>query len=143
MNETFNISETDVFVTSTGDTFKVVDRKAYSALVQWEDLTQHWLPLEVLEAMIKKDGSRKVVPNKEAESPPDVRQNVDSPKHYEGTYGMECIDSIRNALDEEEFIGYCKGNMHKYLWRAKHKNGKEDYEKAGVYYRYMMEDLDE
>lgn len=57
---------------------------------------------------------------------------VNSPPHYtEG--GIECIDAIRAALTEDEFRGYLKGNIIKYCWRERHKNGLQDIQKLGWY----------
>ena len=45
---------------------------------------------------------------------------VNSPQHY--TQGsMETIDMIKESLTEEEFSGYLKGNILKYVCRYKHK----------------------
>ena len=64
--------------------------------------------------------------------------HVTHPSHY--TNGdIECIDAIRAALTPEEFIGYCKGNAIKYVWREKNKNGLEDMQKAKVYLGWMIE----
>ena len=64
--------------------------------------------------------------------------HVNHPSHY--TNGdIECIDAIRAALTPEEFIGYCKGNAIKYVWREKNKNGLEDMQKARVYLSWMIE----
>ena len=64
--------------------------------------------------------------------------HVHHPSHY--TNGdIECIDAIRAALTPEEFIGYCKGNAIKYVWREKNKNGLEDMQKAKVYLGWMIE----
>ena len=58
--------------------------------------------------------------------------NVNNPPHYtQGT--VECIEAIQSALTEEEFRGYCKGNALKYIWREKHKGGKESLAKAMWY----------
>ena len=63
---------------------------------------------------------------------------VNQPSHY--TNGdIECIDAIRAALTPEEFMGYCKGNAIKYVWREKSKNGLEDMQKAKVYLNWMIE----
>jgi len=64
--------------------------------------------------------------------------HVHHPSHY--TNGdIECIDAIRAALTPEEFIGYCKGNAIKYVWREKSKNGLEDMQKAKVYLGWMID----
>lgn len=59
---------------------------------------------------------------------------VNSPSHYlEG--GVEAIDMIRLMLTDEEFHGYCKGNMLKYRLRAPFKGKtEEDVNKAAWYY---------
>ena len=45
---------------------------------------------------------------------------VNNPQHY--TQGsMETIDMIKESLTEEEFSGYLKGNILKYVCRYKHK----------------------
>ena len=45
---------------------------------------------------------------------------VNSPQHY--TQGSkETIDMIKESLTEEEFSGYLKGNILKYVCRYKHK----------------------
>lgn len=58
--------------------------------------------------------------------------NVNQPAHY--TAGsVECIDAIEAALTSEEFRGYCKGNVLKYVWRERHKGGDESLAKAAYY----------
>jgi hypothetical protein len=58
---------------------------------------------------------------------------VNSPAHY--TYGgIETIDFIRAKLTNEEFTGYLKGNVIKYLTRADLKgNPAQDLAKAKWY----------
>ena len=53
---------------------------------------------------------------------------------------IECIDAIRACMSEEEFRGFCKGNVVKYLWRAEYKGGPGDYKKARDYLNYMLGD---
>lgn len=58
--------------------------------------------------------------------------------HY--TQGsVECIDAIRSALTPEEFRGYCKGQIIKYVWRERHKAGNADLEKALDYLKWGLE----
>ena len=64
--------------------------------------------------------------------------NVNSPSHYTQG-GIECIDAIRASLGLFEFADYCKGNIIKYLWRYRFKNGVEDLKKARVYLNWMIE----
>ena len=66
-----------------------------------------------------------------------MTDDVNSPSHY--TRGaIECIDAIRAALTDEEFRGYCKGNMIKYVWRERYKGGNQDLEKAATYERLAL-----
>jgi hypothetical protein len=61
-----------------------------------------------------------------------MSDNVNSPEHY--TQGsVECIDAIEAALSADEFRGYCKANVLKYLWRERHKGGVESLRKAQWY----------
>ena len=63
--------------------------------------------------------------------------NVEHPSHYNQD-GIECIEAIKASLGTG-FPDYCKGNVMKYLWRYKYKNGLEDLKKAQVYLNWMVE----
>ena len=64
--------------------------------------------------------------------------NVNHPNHYcQG--GIECIKAIEASMTPDEFQGYCKGNVMKYIWRFREKNGLEDLKKAQVYLGWMIE----
>lgn len=66
---------------------------------------------------------------------------VSKPEHYASS-DVEAIDAIRASMSEEEYRGYLKGNVMKYLWRYKHKGKpKEDIRKAQVYLRWLEESL--
>ena len=65
---------------------------------------------------------------------------VNSPPHYNNG-GMECIDYIRQQLDEH-FSSYCQGNVIKYLHRWRYKNGVEDLKKAEWYLKAMIRDIE-
>lgn len=67
-----------------------------------------------------------------------MNDNVNHPEHYTSG-GIECIDAIRASLGDPEFADYCKGNVLKYIWRYRHKNGVEDLRKAQVYLNWMIE----
>jgi len=57
---------------------------------------------------------------------------VNSPKHYTGD--IECIDAIEATLTPEEFYGYLRGQVIKYVWRCNYKGKRlEDLEKAEWY----------
>ena len=63
---------------------------------------------------------------------------VNSPPHYNQA-GIECIDSIQAATDEG-YEYYLQGNIIKYLWRYRYKNGVEDLEKAQWYLEKLIEE---
>lgn len=66
---------------------------------------------------------------------------VNSPNHYKlRGLDIEAIDVIRGALTEDEFRGFCKGNVLKYTIREGHKNGDEDLKKAKKYLEFLEED---
>lgn len=61
-----------------------------------------------------------------------MADNVNHPGHYT-TGKYECIDYIEDKLTDDEFRGYIKGNVLKYITRESHKNGDEDILKAQFY----------
>lgn len=61
-----------------------------------------------------------------------VHESVHAPKHYQGDK-MECIDAMAAMLSHDEFRGFLRGNIFKYMWRYKDKNGIEDLRKANWY----------
>jgi len=56
---------------------------------------------------------------------------VNHPPHY-NKYGVECIEAIQSATGEG-YEYYLQGNIIKYLWRYRYKNGVQDLEKAQWY----------
>ena len=68
----------------------------------------------------------------ETEMKEQTHDAVNHPSHYT-TGGIECIDYIQEKLTPEEFKGFVKGNVIKYLTREQHKNGDEDICKAQWY----------
>jgi len=62
---------------------------------------------------------------------------VNNPSHYNQA-GIECIDAIM-AATENGFEYYLQGNIMKYLWRYRYKNGIEDLEKAQWYLTKLIE----
>ena len=62
---------------------------------------------------------------------------VNSPTHYNQA-GIECIDAIAAALGDG-FEYYLQGNVMKYLWRYRYKNGVEDLKKAEWYHNKLIE----
>ena len=51
---------------------------------------------------------------------------------------IECIDAIKAALTREEFVGFCKGNVIKYIWRERDKGRMIDIGKAAAYINYIL-----
>lgn len=67
---------------------------------------------------------------------------VNHPSHYADGV-VECIEAIEASLTREAFLGYCKGNSVKYLWRWEKKiNPVEDLKKARWYLNKMIEILE-
>jgi hypothetical protein len=64
-----------------------------------------------------------------------------SPKHYKGE--IECIAAIKASMSKIEYMGYLKGNVEKYMWRYREKNGLEDLQKAKVYLEWLIEEMGE
>jgi len=58
---------------------------------------------------------------------------VNHPPHYKAhPSGVECIQIT-------EHMNFCLGNAVKYIWRAEHKGGIEDLEKAVFYIQREIE----
>lgn len=57
---------------------------------------------------------------------------VNHPAHY-GAGKIECIEYIEDFLTREEYIGYLRGNIAKYMHRWRYKNKVEDLKKARWY----------
>lgn len=57
---------------------------------------------------------------------------VNQPPHYL-VGGLEVIDIMKAKLTSEQFEGYLLGNVWKYTFRYRHKNGIEDLKKARLY----------
>lgn len=63
------------------------------------------------------------------------------PDHY-AVDGVECIEAVKAAFTKEEFEGFCKGNVFKYLWRHRQKdNPTLDVEKAHQYFIWLRNSL--
>ena len=66
---------------------------------------------------------------------------VSHPSHYTQG-GIECIDAMVAAYGEEAVKHFCMCNAFKYVWRAEHKNGAEDIDKA-IWYLNKFKELSE
>ena len=60
---------------------------------------------------------------------PEIIDNVNKPSHYQGRFGMESIDALRNFMTPEQLKGFYLGNALKYQLRFQKKNGLEDLKK--------------
>ena len=68
---------------------------------------------------------------------------VNSPDHYT-VGGHEAIDVIKAKLTDEQFIGYCLGNILKYNMRFNYKGKRaQDTGKAHWYTNKLLEALDD
>ena len=63
---------------------------------------------------------------------------VNSPDHYAAQGSIECIEAIEAQLTPEEFRGFLKGNVAKYVWRERRKGGREDLRKAQWYLKHLV-----
>lgn len=78
--------------------------------------------------------------NVNSESRCHENEKVEHPSHY-NLGDIECIDAIKAAVAGLSGIeAFCAGNVIKYMWRWKHKNGVEDLSKAGWYLRRLAEE---
>ena len=67
------------------------------------------------------------------DGPPVIQEDVvNHPSHYTDG-GIECIEAIEAQLTPEEYRGYIKGNIAKYLWRERLKGGVTSLKKAQWY----------
>jgi hypothetical protein len=66
-----------------------------------------------------------------------MNDQINSPEHYRGQ--IECIDAIQAALTPEEFRGFCKGNVIKYIFRERRKGGNESLKKGQWYINRLLE----
>lgn len=62
---------------------------------------------------------------------------VNHPSHY-NSLGKETIDILYDFLSNDEYKGFLKGNVLKYMHRYKFKNGVEDLEKAKWYLEELL-----
>ena len=63
--------------------------------------------------------------------------DVESPFHY-NKGNIECIDAIEAASTKEEFEGYVRANVLKYVWRFRYKDNIKDLRKAKWYLEKLI-----
>lgn len=73
--------------------------------------------------------------------PVTVADDVNHPVHYNNGK-VECIEAIEAMLSPTEFEGYVRGNVIKYVWRFKYKDGVKDLKKAKWYLERLIASLD-
>ena len=79
---------------------------------------------------------------KQAQEQSDHKQTMDmvnNPPHYNKA-GIETIEAIK-AMTDDGFEYYLQGNIMKYLWRYRYKNGVEDLEKAQWYLNELIDTI--
>jgi hypothetical protein len=66
---------------------------------------------------------------------------VNHPDHY--TDGaIECIEAIEAQLTTDEYRGYLKGNIAKYIWRERHKGELQSLKKAQWYLDRLVQTVE-
>ena len=71
-----------------------------------------------------------------------AEDKVNHPSHYTSG-GIECIEAIKASMSKDEYKGYLKGNVLKYVWRYKNKNNPiEDLKKAKVYLEWLIKEIE-
>lgn len=110
----------------------------------YDVIKKDWTSYEIVNDLGKKrsypNALFEVVPTDEMTKPNinDILDNVEHPSHY-CRGGIECIDAIEASLGKDEFTGFLRGNIIKYVWRYKDKNGLEDLKKAQWYLNKLIE----
>lgn len=64
---------------------------------------------------------------------------VNKPNHYQGRFGIESVDVMRNFMTDEHLSGFFLGNAIKYQLRYQKKNGLEDLKKARKNLDWLIE----
>jgi hypothetical protein len=82
---------------------------------------------------------REIKPGQFVEAPVDI---INSPPHYTAG-GIETIDFMKAKATREEFHGYLRLTVLKYLSRGPYKSDAlEDYKKARWFLNRLIEELD-
>ena len=72
---------------------------------------------------------------------PEKQDAVNHPAHYTQG-GIECIEALKACMSTDEFRGYMKGCLMKYVWRYRLKNGLEDLKKARWYLDRLISEME-
>ena len=121
-SEKFNTLRITAYTTADGE-FKMEYNRLF-----WENHRKKTVAPLVQPKMIKYEPAVEPKPN----------DMVNHPTHYTGGK-IECIDALESAVTDLNGIeAVCTANAIKYLWRWKHKNGKQDLQKAVWYINRLM-----
>jgi len=63
---------------------------------------------------------------------------MDSPEHYKNQK-IQPIQYLKDSMDRQQFAGFLKGNIIKYISRCDKKNGLDDLKKAKVYLDWLVQ----
>ncbi len=67
-----------------------------------------------------------------------------SEPNYYAKYGFSPLEAMKKGLiSKEEYKGFLKGNVIKYVVRAEYKNGVEDIDKAIDYLKHLRKEMEE
>lgn len=102
------------------------------------EVTEYFVDEKVIDEHLKKIDPNITYDENRIAYEPDL---VNHPPHYTQG-GIECIDAIEAActgLTGKE--GYLVGQVIKYIWRWKHKNGLQDLEKAKWYLERLINNI--
>ena len=69
-----------------------------------------------------------------------AKDNI-NPNHYKQGQ-VECIDAIESSMTKDQFKGYLKGNIIKYMWRYENKGKVEDLKKSQWYLNKLIESVE-
>lgn len=61
-----------------------------------------------------------------------------TPEHYKNQK-IQPIDFLKDSMPREQYMGFLRGNIIKYISRYDKKNGVEDLEKAETYLHWLIE----
>jgi hypothetical protein len=67
------------------------------------------------------------------------RDAVNNPSHYQAENGKQLWDTMQDLATNEEYVGYLKLNITKYLYCYRGKGGEESLEKAQAYLKKLIE----
>lgn len=71
-----------------------------------------------------------------------MKSDAINPNHYK-IGGIEAIDVLKAKLSTEEFEGYLKGTLMKYMMRAGHKDDKlQDLKKAQWFMNKLVQEIE-